>query len=303
MASLEEKIEKIGKVFDIQQVCSIPIDIGYIAKYYKVNQLAYSLFHTMNNRIYMGVSRDGVYKRADLLEAARTVEYYIKATKAAKVLELATGRGANSQYVAVRHPETTFFGVDISEGQLYFARKSSAKIVNYFPEIGDYHDLTKFEDSSVDICFVVEALCYSTDKRKVLAEVNRVLKKGGVFIVFDGYRNKSEDVLNDAELRAVKLTEVGMAVERFEEYVTFRQTITEMPWEIIKEEDVSTFVLPTMRRFEKLARAFFKFPLVARVLTKVLQPEFTYNAISGYLMPTLVENGIANYTITILRKK
>ena len=141
MLSLKEKIEKISKVFDIPKVCSIPVNTKYIAKYYKVNQLAYSLFHTVSNRIYMGVSRDGVYKSDDLLEAARTVDYYIQETKAEKVLELATGRGANSLYVASIHPNINFSGVDISDGQLYFARKAARKVTNYVPEIGDYHNL------------------------------------------------------------------------------------------------------------------------------------------------------------------
>lgn len=302
MLELSEKLEKIKQVFDVEKVLATTLSSQYTARYYKVNQLAYSLFHTMNNRIYMGVSRDGVYKPDDLLEAARTVEVYLKASQSAVVLELASGRGANSLYLAEKYPEATFYGVDISEGQLYFARRGARKVKNYHPEFGDYHDLSRFPDNTVDVCFVVEALCYSTNKKKVLAEVSRVLKTNGVLIVFDGYLNVPGNSLKLETQLAAKLTEVGMAVEKFEEYESFRETYVEQQWEIVREENVSPFVLPTMRRFEKLAKYFFKYPKLARLLVKVLPAEFTNNALSGYLMPTLVEDKIASYMITVLRK-
>ncbi|MBI2356440.1 class I SAM-dependent methyltransferase [Candidatus Dojkabacteria bacterium] len=302
MKQLEKKLLRISKVFDINEVLNVKVNKEYIAKYYKVNQLAYSIFHTVSDRIYMGVSRDGKYKKEDLLEAARTVEHYIKEISAKSVLELATGRGANSFYLAKRHPDISFQGLDISEGQLYFAQKKSRMAPNYSPKLGDYHNLDRYEDSSIDICFVVEALCYSTDKGAVLKEVRRVLKPGGIFIIFDGYLAKPEETLTEKGKLASKLTEIGMAVEKFEEYEDFNKTIKSSGLSILKEEDVSVFVLPTMKRFEKLAKAFFKIPPLAKLISKILPEEFTYNAISGYLMPALIEEGIASYVITILKK-
>ncbi len=190
-SEITQKLENIRKVFDINRVIGLKTDKAYIQKYYKINKIPYSLFHTNTDLIYMGVSRDGIYKEDDLLEAARTVEKYLKELNGSKVLELATGRGANSFYLAQRFPAVKFCGLDISGGQLDYAFKKARRVNNYHPEFGDYHDLSRFENRSFDIVFVVEALCYSTDKDKVLAEVYRVLKKGGVFIIFDGYSNKS----------------------------------------------------------------------------------------------------------------
>ena len=57
-----------------------------------------------------------------------------------------------------------------------------------------------------------------------------------------------------------------------------------------------------MEKFERLANRLFNSPLLAKIIVKILPKEFTYNAISGYLMPTLIKMGVAAYIITILKK-
>ena len=94
--SLEAKLERLRQVFDIDRVINLQPDNVYIQKYYKINKVTYNIFHTKTDLIYMGISRDGIYKEEDLLAQAKIIEVYILKTKAKKILELATGRGANS---------------------------------------------------------------------------------------------------------------------------------------------------------------------------------------------------------------
>lgn len=300
--ALTTKLQAIGKVFDIPEILKISPDSNYIQKYYKLNRLAYTLFHTSTDLIYMGVSRDGVYKASDLLEAGRTVEKYIANLQATNVLELATGRGANSFYLAQRHPSVSFSGVDISEGQLQYAKKKAKVIDNYSPLSGDYHNLSKFADSTFDIVFVVEALCYSERKDVVLREVFRVLKPKGVFVIFDGYREKSDILLTESERTARTLTEKTMALNQFETYESFIDKVRTQNFSIEKEEDVSEYVVPTMNRFEKMAKTFFRHPHLAKVMNTFLPKEVLYNAIAGYLMPNLMRAKVFSYKITILKK-
>jgi ubiquinone/menaquinone biosynthesis C-methylase UbiE len=300
-SELSEKLSNVYKVFEINRVLNLKIDNEYIQKYYWVNKLPYSLFHTKTDLIYMGISRDGVYKEDDLLEAARTVEKYLEKSGGTDVLELATGRGANSFYIAQKFPLVNFCGIDISKGQLDYAFKKARKAKNYHPDFGDYHDLSRFNDETFDIVFVVEALCYSTNKNKVLAEVYRVLKKGGFFIIFDGYSSKKQ--LTDNEKIALKLAEKGMALEKFESYESFIGKAKKEKFKVNFEEDVSKFVLPTMERFEKKAASFFKRNKTARLLSMILPKEFTYNIISGYLSTTLMRDNICIYMITVLSKE
>lgn len=297
-----KKIEKISQVFDVDKVLELETDKEYVQKYYKINKIPYSIFHTTTDLIYMGISRDGVCKEDDLLEAARTVEKYLIKLKGKKVLELATGRGATSFHLAKKFPLANFYGIDISKGQLDFAFKKSRRVKNYRPEFGDYHDLGRYEDKKFDVVFVIEALCYSLDKGAVLKEVYRVLKPGGVFIVFDGYIKKSRALMPLGEKKALKLAEKGMALEEFETFDSFLGHAAVAGFEIDYQEDVSRFTLPTMRRFERVAYHFFRLPRLTKLFSKFFPKEFLFNMISATLLPVLVEEDVCSYMIAVLKK-
>lgn len=300
-SELNAKLQTIHKVFTVKKILSLPITKDYIKKYYEINKLPYSLFHTSTNMLHMGISRNGIYKEGDLLEVARIVKKYLVKLKAKNVLELAIGKGATSFYLASRFKNIRFYGIDLSSEQIKFARKRAKKADNYYPEEGDYHNLRKFSERQFDTIFIVEALCHSSQKEKVLEEVHRILRKGGVFIIFDGYLKKSYSALNKQERLAKKLTERALAVQNFEEYSSFLKKARAYHF-TIEEEDVSRFILPTLYRFENLAKIFFTYPFLAKLIIKIFPKEFTYNTISGLLMPTLIKLGVGGYFITILKK-
>lgn len=216
-------------------------------------------------------------------------------------MELATGRGATSAYLAKKYPGIEFLGIELSQGQLDFSQKKAKKWLNYQPSLGDYHDLSRYADCSIDIVFVIEALCYSEDKVRVLSEVKRVLKEGGIFIIFDGYIKKTRSAMTEEELIAVRLTETGMAVNTFEDYPSLLSKAKSLGFSVDSSEDVSKFIMPTLRRFENLAIRFFRHPRSAKIITRVFSKEFAYNAVSGLLMPNLIEEDLASYYITVLR--
>jgi len=297
---LEEKIDKISNIFEISKIEAIKVTTEYIQRYYKVNQIPYSLFHSKEDLVHLGISRNGVFTKNDLTAQALFVNKYIKKIKAKRILELATGRGADASLLARKNPNSEFYGIDLSQGQLYYAYKKAKKVKNYFPSQGNYQDLSSFEDSSFSICFVVEALCYSVDKKTVLREVYRVLKKGGYFIVIDSY--KSDKQLSSSEFTASRLTEKGMALDSFEKYSSFTKKAKDVGFVVELEEDVSKYVIPNMERLEKVAAHIFKHPHLAKTLVKILPNELVYNAISGYLMPSLIKGGVAKYYIDVLKK-
>ncbi len=299
---LQQKIARIKKVFNVEQIRSLKTDDNYVKRYYKVNQLTYSLFHTLSDRMYMGVSRDGVYKPSDLLEAARVVEKYSKKLKAKRVLEIATGRGATSAYLAEKYPDMIFDGIDISPGQLYFAYKKARRFTNYHPREGDYHDLSTYPSNNFDIVFEIEAVCYSQRKEKVFLEVNRVLKKGGVFILLDGYLAVPRPKLTGEELLATQITEKGMAVPEFELYTEVLGIAKKTGFSVLESEDVSQYIMSTLKRFARISKIFFAIPPLARATVKVLPLPATANTIAGYLMPDFIRLNLGCYYITVLRK-
>lgn len=238
-----------------------------------------------------------------MYEQPKIVEKYIKETGAKKCLELATGKGASSLYLARKFPEVKFFAINLPDVQLEIAKRKARKVKNFFPEEGDYHDLTKYSDNSFDIVLVFEALCHSNDKAEVADEVHRALKLGGLFIVIDGYLSKPINELAENELLAKQLSEKGMVVERFELYDDVKKTISSKGFKSIFEEDVSILLVPSLRRFENLShKVLFKNPFFGRVITKMLPKDFVNNAVSGYLMPNLIQNKVACYYITVFEK-
>ena len=296
---LAEKLHIIERVFG-KNLSAIQTDASYIQEYYRVNRLAYSLFHSRSNFVHMGISRTGTYRKEDLSESTRIVGSVITDTHAKNVLELATGRGANSAWLAKRHPATSFTGVDLSPAQLRYAEREASRATNITIKDADFHDLSQFADSSFDLVFVIEALCYSQTKDVVVGEVSRILRPGGHFIIIDGYLG--ERTLTPDETVAARLTALGMAVEDFEPYQRLTNTLQSSRFKIVHEEDVSPYVIPTMMRFERLARLFFLQLWLARVTTHVLPEKFLYNAVSGWLMPELFREQVFKYWVTISKK-
>lgn len=300
---LLDKMRRVKRVFDVDKVTSVKPNLQSIAAYYRINRIPYSIFYKGNDFIHTGISRNGVYKKKDLLEQAKLVQKYIYKTSTKNVLELATGRGATSIYLANKYPKVNFYGIDLPYSQLDYGIKKSKKINNFHPSEGDYHDLTQFSSNMFDVVFVIEALCHSIRKEKVLKEVRRVLKKGGIFIMFDGYSKKFDRFLSKTEKLAMELTVKGMMVPHLDYYPEFKHKVIQEGFEVVYEEDVSLFILPSFQRMEKLAQKFFSLPWpLAKIITKIMPPEFTYNAISGYLGPTLIQLGNFGYEILAVKK-
>ncbi len=298
---LATKLRMIGEIFSTQHLLNLPIDEEYVKKYYWINKIPYTIFHNLGNAVHMGISRDGHYKEDDLLEQARYVERHIASRNATNVLELGGGRGINSIYLAKRNSGAHFTSLDFSGAQTSIARKLGKGVVNFTPISGSFQDLSEFEANSFEVVFAVETLCHSLDKGLMLSQAARVLAPDGMLIVFDGYRGNLSNVSPD-ERTAVTLVEKGMAVAQFEEYEDFCSKAQRSGLRVIEQENLSQFVVPTMQRFEHLAGKFFRRPVRARMVSKLLPPAFAYNAVSGFLMPTLMQSNALQYWVTVFGK-
>lgn len=296
--TLRRYLKLIETKFNTTQIISEKQNTSKIRNYYLTNHFSYLIFHNWMGFMHMGISRNGVFKKEDLLEPLNIVDTYIKKLDAKNVLELGAGNGSNGAHLAQRNPKVDFFGLDLSKKML----KKHQNIKNYKQDLGDYHNLSKYTDNNFEVAFIIEALCHSNNKRLVLNKVYRKLKRGGIFIIIDGYARKSYDKMTDDEKLAQQLTEKSMAVDKFEIIDEFRTMIKKSKFKLLKEEDLTNVVLPTMRRFEKLAKAFYKFSSFTNLLKVVLPEGLVKNSIAGILMPALLERGIGCYYLHILEK-
>lgn len=285
---------------DIQNILSRNTeDICNIASYYKKNRIAYRLFNSHEGFVHMGISDDGSFSTNDFYKQARLVLEEINKLGAKMVLELAPGKAATLKYLAKEKPDVQFYGLDLPNGQLTTGYSRSNIELTY----GDYHDLSHYSNSSMDIIYIVEALCHAHNKAKVIAEAFRVLKKDGRLIIIDGYFSKDISTLSEDQKTAVKLVARSMMVnDRNQEYRVLRNILETQGFKIIKTTDYSNNIMPSLYRLEHVANKYIKYPKLAKLITLFTGEIITANAAAGYLMPICVIDGLFEYRYTLAKK-
>lgn len=300
--TLAMKLHTLRRFFDLEKIAATRVRQDYVTAYYAVNRLAYSRFHNRRRFVHMGISQGDSFRVEDLAHQAEQMHALIGGRSGLAVLELAPGRGGNATWLADRNPGCTFLGLDASPAQLGYARRAARALPNLRFAFGDYHDLGTLEDASVDLAFVVEALCHSDRPEIVLGEVARVLRPGGLFAVHDGYREKPEAETTPDEALAARLLETGVAVAHFQRYGELLALAEQAGLEVVEKADHSRAVLPSMMRFERKAAGLLARPLPAHLVARALPAKFTWNIVAGYLFPDLIRSGVFSYRYTLFRK-
>jgi len=293
---LELYLEKIGQLFDIPRIINEPQGNPQIINYYLINKLPYRFGNSWEGFMHCGISYDGKHKKGDLKEQARIIERYFHDINAKKVLELAYGLGANSAFLAKRNPEITFEGVDLSNKPL----RRYTKIPNLHLQLGDYHDLGAFEDNAYDIAFVIEALCYSTNKLQVLREVKKKLRRGGLFIVIDAYTRDRLIPLSQTEDIMWKLIAKNTAIETFESTSDVEAYMRE-EYSIIVTKDYSQCVLPSIERWESLTHYYCNHPIFARIANRLIPFDIVKHVMVVLFLPISVRMQVGCYYIHVLK--
>lgn len=253
--------------------------------------------YTQRGAGHLALCPDGRFSRDGYYAQARMIERTLAVQNAQTVLELASGQGFNTVYLASRHPALGFVGIDLAPAHLALARRAAARagLTNASFEQGDFHTLT-FPDASFDHVFAIESLCHARDLPAVFAEVARVLKPGGMFSVFDGFRKKTAAQLSADEQLAATLVEKALVVDKpfplLQEFLIQAQSAGLTP---IAGEDLSVAVLPNLHRLRRLACAYFQVPWLTRLFDRVLPPYLAHNAVAALLLPATVAAGIQGY--------
>ena len=284
-------LDKLKKYINCDWFLRHDIDIKH---YYNVNTKAYRWFHSKAGFMHMSISFDSKLHADGELYQPNTVESYI-ADNTKNILELGCGQGANLTYLALRHTDIQFTGIDLRPS--INKQLSNVKLIK-----GDYHYLDKIPDNSQDIVYAFETLCYSLDKDKIFKEVNRVLRKNGVFIIFDGYANKERKLLSDNENEIMALVEKGMAVKEFEYVENISKYANHYKFKKLLVRDLSENVMPNMNRFKRMVTKCMKYGWLFKFTCIVLPKAFVGNAISGYLMATATEQKLFCYFEHVYRK-
>jgi len=129
----------------------------------------------LNRFLSLGIDKGWRKKAIKMLEAYRPK----------RILDVATGTADFAIATLEINPEEVI-GVDISEGMLDVGRKKITEkgITNIRLESGDSENL-QFEDASFDAVIVAFGVRNFENLEKGLAEINRVLRPGGVAMILE----------------------------------------------------------------------------------------------------------------------
>jgi SAM-dependent methyltransferase len=295
---LELYLKQIADIFDISDIIEEPQEEPQIINYFLSNRLLYRFYHNWGGFYHSGISYDGAYKRDDLKEPARIVERYIHEMEAKSVLEPGSGLGSNSALLARRNPSVRFEAIDLSNKPL----RSFSRIPNLSFHCGDYHDLDRFEDGTYDIAFMIETLCHSRNKPRVLREVKKKLKRDGLLVVFDAYYTNKAASLTQSEDIMCQLVTKSLAVDRFERLEDVEGYMRQ-EFSIAVSKDISTNVLPFYDYYENRRdlRFYFNHPLFAKTLNKILPLVVVKNFVAVLLVATTLRRQLSCYYQHVLK--
>ncbi len=303
VADLPRYLAKIGKVFDINELLNQNFSSNEIVNYYETSALGYNLFHSKDS-LHMALNSDGKFDSEGYYGQAAIIQEELQPLQPQNVLELASGKGFNSKYLAEHNPtDVQFIGVDLTPLHVETAQKRSTHIPNLTFELGDFHQL-RFDNEQFDLVFIIESLCHATDMKLALSEIHRVLKPGGRLVVIDGFRKAPLETFDPDLQTAAILVEKAMAVPEgsvIDDWVALAQKTN---YEIIDLKDIAQNIMPNLLRFHLLAKAFFKFPTTSTILRKSLRSHYLLtNAVAGLLLPYTVNQGVHGYFVASLGRK
>jgi 2-polyprenyl-3-methyl-5-hydroxy-6-metoxy-1,4-benzoquinol methylase len=101
-------------------------------------------------------------------------------TMKGKVLDVGSGGGSITEYLARVYPKTNVYGADVSVAAIGLAKRNPQSRASY--SVIRKGKLA-YQSNTFDVCVCFDVLEHVPDMNDFLSEIHRVLKKGGVFFM------------------------------------------------------------------------------------------------------------------------
>lgn len=292
---LHAKVDAMDKFLDLDKyIAGEKNSLDQIRSYYRFNNWAFRRFHSHDGFMHFRISHNGCFTDEDAYNQPDAVSSFIKPGHV--VMELGYGQGTNLLYLSRCHPDVTFIGVDLQP----LKKKDVPKNVTTYQQ--DYSDLSRFQDNSVDVMYAFETIIHNSDKEKIYREVHRVLKPGGVMVVYD-YALESRYETYDAKIqKAIALISKGGASAMMESLEELNAHYANCGLKVEKSTDYTRETLPDLKHLERKAAKILTRPWLSKLMFNLLPEQFVTNIILGYLGYDTGNAGIIIYLEWVLRK-
>jgi ubiquinone/menaquinone biosynthesis C-methylase UbiE len=307
-AQLRRWLRRLARVFDLDEVRRGTLQAQDVVDYYEQNHAAYRRWHSSEGAVHMALNPEGRFDAAGFSAHLRRIEQRWRdparwPTPPRDVLELAFGQGYNLGYLAPRHAQIRFQGIDLTPAHVALARARLADRPAAQVRLmqGDFHHLPQ-ADASLDAAFCIESMCHATELPRALGEVARVLRPGGELTLFDGYLPRRPAELAAEEALAVELVARGLAVPSLQTVAEVVDTAHAAGLTLVKITVLDREILPNLTRLERLTGSFVRWPWFARRALAKRPAARSRNVLAGCLMRCTFSMGLTSYHELIFRK-
>ena len=279
--SLDHSLGVVEGLFGIDRILS---DFGrsFVASYYRQSLPGYSKIYNPWQCMHVALQDGSSTEQQAFFAQARAVSTHLSGMKGQRVLELGCGLGANTLYLAERHPDVEFVGIDLMPEHVTRATEKARNLANASFRAASFEALPD-DLGSFDAILAVETLCYATDLDRVAAQVARHLRPGGHMILFDAHRKTAFDTMPEDVVTATRLYEITTAVTRgFHVEGAWEQAFAKAGLDLTAADDVTWKTLPglsTLHRRSMKAYTSLKWRLALRLLPR----HFARNTVAGLL--------------------
>lgn len=298
---LARRLAQLRAVFDLEAIASQCVDAAEVTRYYHQNFHPYRRYHSAAGAMHMAINPGGRFDADGYFGQARRLEALWAAKAPADVLELAFGKGFNLEYLAPRWPAVRFSGIDLTPRNVRHAKERPA-LAGAALKCGDMHALP-FDAGSFDCVYCVEGFCHATDVPRALAEQARVLRPGGLFVLFDGYRERTPEAMSADERLAITVVEKAMAVDAFQQVDTLLAQAAGVGLELVSNESLVDSVMPNFRRLDRMASLFLLVPPLTRRWLAGRSAQRGHNLAAAALGRWTVATGLHGYRQIVWRKR
>jgi ubiquinone/menaquinone biosynthesis C-methylase UbiE len=297
---IERRLELLKRFFDLGKLDGAGNTAAKIQSYYEQSRLGYYLVHSRDGAMHMALNPDGTFSKSGYEAQARLVEARLPADTR-NVLELASGNGFNLSLLAPRHPDIQFRGIDLVRSQVDRANRALAAAPNAQAAVGDFQNL-QLPEHVYDCVFVIESLCHATDLPRAFTEIKRVLAPGGRLIVIDAWHTELYEDSPPVVKEAAGAVERAMAVAETKTLSAWQEIAAANGLRVTEDLDLTEQIKPNLARLARVAETrYLTHPARARVLRRVLPEALLTNAVSGYLLPVIVDAGVHTYRLIVLK--